>query len=228
VGGRLLGPSSAAVRLTTDKLRLAEHLRARGVPTPPTVPCTPEAAALGFPLVVKPRDGAGSQATFLVRDAAELARCPARAAAEGWTGELVAQPFVEGEPASVSFVIGPGGKYCLKPARQLLSADGRLRYEGGVVPGADEKVAKAVAVRALAAVEGLRGWFGVDIVLQEQTGQLIEINPRLTTSYVGLRRLARCNLMELLLAAASGETPPVVAWRDGAVTFRPDGTISEG
>jgi predicted ATP-grasp superfamily ATP-dependent carboligase len=35
---RLLGPSSAAVRLTGDKLMLAEHLLGQGIPTPPTVP----------------------------------------------------------------------------------------------------------------------------------------------------------------------------------------------
>ena len=33
-GGRLLGPSLAAVKLTSDKLALSRHLRSRGVPTP--------------------------------------------------------------------------------------------------------------------------------------------------------------------------------------------------
>ena len=35
-GGKLLGPSSEAVRLTGDKLLLARHLRAYGIPTPPS------------------------------------------------------------------------------------------------------------------------------------------------------------------------------------------------
>ena len=102
-GGRLLGPSSEAVRLTADKLRLAHDLRTRGVPTPETVPWSPDAAALGFPLVVKPRDGAGSQATFLVQDEEELRECPQQAAAEGWRGELIVQPFVPGKSASIAF-----------------------------------------------------------------------------------------------------------------------------
>src|SRR5262249_54473862 len=33
-GGRLLGPSSSAVRLTADKLTLARHWQTHGIPTP--------------------------------------------------------------------------------------------------------------------------------------------------------------------------------------------------
>src|SRR5712692_9928748 len=67
--GRLLGPSSPAVALATDKWALAEHLRARGVQTPvcwafDDVPSRP--AGRQYPLVCKPRFGAGSQATFLI------------------------------------------------------------------------------------------------------------------------------------------------------------------
>ena len=58
-GGRLLGPSWHDVGLAADKYRLAEHLWRRGVPTPPTNLWAWEAVRLGFPLVVKPRDGRG-------------------------------------------------------------------------------------------------------------------------------------------------------------------------
>lgn len=229
VGGCLLGPSSEAVRLTADKLRLAEFLTQKGVPTPPTVPWSPEAAVLGFPLVVKPRDGAGSQATFLVHNETELLACPDRARAEGWDGELVAQCYVEGQAASVSVVVGPGGKFCFRPCRQLLSSDGRLRYLGGEAPLPDElaAAAKALAVRALPVLPGLRGWFGVDVVLHPTKSWLIEINPRLSTSYVGLRRLAKFNLMEMLLAVASSQSLPLVEWRNVTVAFAADGATTE-
>src|SRR5436305_351690 len=61
VGGRLLGPSPEYVALTTDKLALAERWRAAGVPTPRA--CSflfvPGVNA-DFPIVLKPRQGAGS------------------------------------------------------------------------------------------------------------------------------------------------------------------------
>ena len=43
--------------------------------------------------------------------------------------------------------------------------------------------------------------------------QVIEINPRLTTSYVGLRALASCNLAAALLNVVAGQKPRLT-WRD--------------
>jgi predicted ATP-grasp superfamily ATP-dependent carboligase len=218
-GGRLLGPSSAAVRLTSDKLRLSHHLRAAGVPTPP---CD----AVRFPAVLKPRDGAGSQATFLVHNRGELARCADEAAAEGWRGELIIQPFVPGTAASVALLLGPGRCVPLLPAAQHLSDDGRFRYRGGRVPldaGLRER-AVSLARRAVAAVPGLRGYVGVDLVLGDED-QVIEINPRLTTSYIGLRALAETNLAEAMLRVVGGEEV-ALRWRDAEVEFHAVGLDS--
>ena len=50
---------------------------------------------------------------------------------------------------------------------------------------------------------GLSGYVGVDVVLgNDGRDWAIEINPRLTTSYVGLRALAGFNLAEAMLAVA--------------------------
>lgn len=222
-GGRLLGPSSSAVHLTGDKLRLAEHLRTAGVPTPPCLALS--GAPIPFPAVCKPRDGAGSQATFLVGDAADLARYLARGAAEGWHGEPLLQPFVPGLAASVAFLIGPGRCVPLLPAMQLLSDDGRFHYLGGRLPLPGELGERAVSLagRAVGAVHGLRGYVGVDVVLGDED-QVIEINPRLTTSYVGLRALAETNLAEAMLRVAAGEEVSL-RWREGEVCFRADGTV---
>ena len=64
-GGRLLGPSSAAVRLTADKLNLFHHFEKHGVPTPRTWLLGREPSDLS-PVICKPRDGAGSQAICFV------------------------------------------------------------------------------------------------------------------------------------------------------------------
>jgi predicted ATP-grasp superfamily ATP-dependent carboligase len=228
-GGRLLGPSSDAVALAGDKLNLAVRLAAAGVPTPPCVPLP--GGTVPFPAVCKPRHGAGSQATFLVRTPEELAACPSRARADGWEGELLLQPFVPGSPASVAFLLGPRQEIALAPALQQLSTDGRFRYLGGTVPLAPPLAGRAVrlAGQAVRAVPGLRGYVGVDLVLGEpedgSADRVIEINPRLTTSYVGLRALATTNLAETLLRVADGEPAPAISWRAGSVGFQPDGQV---
>ena len=89
--------------------------------------------------------------------------------------------------------------------------------------------ALALAGRAVEAVPGLAGWVGVDLVLGEaadgREDTALEINPRLTTSYIGLRALAEANLAGALLAVFQGRDPEPLAWRAGAVHFRADGKI---
>ena len=102
---------------------------------------------------------------------------------------MILQPFVAGQAASVAFLIGSHQVLPLLPAKQQLSEDGRFHYRGGIVPLPQDLADRAVrlARRAVAAVPGLRGYVGVDLVLGDEGESVIEVNPRLTTSYLGLR-----------------------------------------
>jgi predicted ATP-grasp superfamily ATP-dependent carboligase len=181
--------------------------------------------------VCKPRHGAGSQATFFARDDTELSLCIGHAHAEDWEGEMIVQPHVPGLAASVAFLTGPGQRVALPATEQVLSDDWRFHYQGGRLPlPADlNSRAQQLAERAVAAVEGLCGYVGVDLVLGEAADgsedRVIEINPRLTTSYVGLRALARFNLAAAMLAATTGAALPPLRWRQGPVRFSADGRV---
>ena len=226
-GSRLLGPSVEAIRLTSDKLALAQHWRAHSVPTPATTNREPTPCEL-FPVVWKPRDGAGSADTFLIRDRFELARAlatrsPAR--------PMILQEFVAGRAASVAFLCGPRGSVPLLPTFQLLSGDGRFKYEGGElpVPPALAERAVGIASRAVECVPGLLGYVGVDLVLGDADDGsrdfAVEINPRLTTSYIGLRALAEFNLAEAMLRVAKGEGVGELKWKPGRVRFTSGGRV---
>ena len=54
---------------------------------------------------------------------------------------------------------------------------------------------------------GLQGYVGVDLVLGEETCWLIEINPRPTTSYVGLRRVIDLNMAAAIWHACRRRLP---------------------
>ena len=223
-GGRLLGSRPDAIRLTGDKASLARHWQACGIPTPQVVELSAE--TLPVPGVCKPRAGAGSQATYLVRRADEWPTVVRRATAE-WPGPLIAQPFVPGQAASVALLLGPGQCVPLLPAAQRLSDDGRFRYLGGELPLPEPLAERAIhlAQRAVAGIDGLQGFVGVDLVLGAAADYAIEINPRLTTSYAGLRRLCRENLAELWLRQWRGETIPPPTWHPGVVRFNAAGTV---
>lgn len=220
-GGRLLGSSPAAIELTADKQLLWRLWSSRDIPTPSPTQI--------YPLVCKPRFGAGSQATFLIHNEEELARVWQQAHVEGWHGELIQQAYKPGLAASVAFLAGGGSRYALPAVEQRLTNDGRFRYLGGRLPLSDDldRRARRLAERAAECITGLHGWFGVDLVLGEaEDGSgdaVIEINPRLTTSYLGLRRLARFNLAEALLRGASSCLTLPWKWGSETILFDADG-----
>jgi predicted ATP-grasp superfamily ATP-dependent carboligase len=140
--------------------------------------------------------------------------------------------FCPGTPASVSFLCGLDGLRIALPAcRQRLSDDGCFRYLGGELPLPAElaRRAPAVAERAVSALPGEFGYLGVDLVLGEASDGaddvVIEINPRLTTSYIGLRAAVEENLAASMLDIAKGIEPPQVEARQ-FVRFDADGSVS--
>ncbi len=226
--GLPLGSSPNAIALTADKLRLAEHWEQCGVPAPWTWDASsplPGRREVGGewlnPLVLKPRDGAGSESTFLVRTPVEYAAVLRQSARP-----MIAQSHIEGRPASIAFLVGLAGITPLLPTYQLLSSDGRFRYEGGELPVEPHHAEQAVELgrQAVACVPGLCGYVGVDLVLGERP-VAIEINPRLTTSYVGLRAVAGRNLAGLLLEACAGRAVEP-QWRPGRVRWAASGVVS--
>jgi predicted ATP-grasp superfamily ATP-dependent carboligase len=146
-------------------------------------------------------------------------------------GELLVQPFVPGLACSVAFLIGPEEIIALAPCGQHLSNDGRFRFLGGELPLPPDLAERAVALgrRAVASVPGLNGYVGVDLVLGASRDgvedAVIEINPRLTTSYVGLRALAEVNLAEAMLRVVEGRKFRNFKWRNGSVVYHCHGRV---
>jgi predicted ATP-grasp superfamily ATP-dependent carboligase len=223
-GGRFLGPSPDAILLCGDKLRFYEHLSENEIPTVPTTPFNffANSADYPFPIVVKPRDGAGSVNTFLIRDAREfevrrneLIAC----FAEG-RSEPIVQPFVEGRPLSAAALIdAENDRVEIFPlGEQRISYDGRFRYAGGRIPAPDVSTAVAEEAAELLAdacrsLPGLAGFVGFDLIASagEPRVRILEANPRLTTSYVGYRRLTRENLAARMLFADTAREP--IEWQ---------------
>lgn len=229
-GVATFGPNSGAVAVCSDKIETARRLNAKGVPTLPTQIMTNTTRDLpesGFPAVVKPRDGAGSENTFRVNDAAELAAALQQIGEQ----EVICQPYCSGTAASVSILVGNGERWALLPGRQHLSEDGRFRYLGGFFPLPAPLGERAVALagRAVESIEGLCGYVGVDLLLgsaeDASEDYVVEINPRLTTSYVGLRAMTEHNLAEAWLRTCEGKTVSAPEWRSQSLTFSSDGQV---
>lgn len=196
-GKRLLGSRPLGVRIAASKTATARHLAARGVAVIP-VHASPYLMIEEGPVVMKPDDGAGCQDTRLF---------PSLEAAEDWTlthacENLVFQPFVAGPARSLSLLCCDGYAQLLAVNRQHVSLnDGCFDFHGVSVNDLSDRDGRHadLADRVAAAMPDLWGHVGVDFIETPHGPVVVEVNPRLTASYAGLRESLACNPARRLL-----------------------------
>lgn len=231
----LLSPSAQFVELTSDKTATVEWLAHAGVPVPPGRLWRgpgDRADDLPFPVVLKRNDGAGSWQMQRYDRPPALAAC--RPPAGQQPGPLMrVETLRRGLAASIAWLCGPGGQRILPACGQRLSGDGRFGYLGGWIIGEAELQRRAVrlAQRTLAALPPACGYVGVDLVLGRSPDGgddcVIEVNPRLTSSYIGLRRACRGNLAGAWLQLAAGNRPDLDEFGAEQLHFAPADLASE-
>ncbi|MEM9646097.1 MAG: ATP-grasp domain-containing protein [Planctomycetota bacterium] len=181
--------------------------------------------------VVKPRDGCGTQQICQFESFDE--------AVASLTEKDILQEWRLGRSISVGLIASGGKQVFLPSVSQIFQASDHS-YSGGQGPLCDDDQRRAMAL-AGRAVEAMpptaRGFIGLDLLLGQRPSEdcVIEINPRLTTSYVGLRKMTGCNLAAHILGlsdapilcdvgvnevtwTAEGETNDEVTSRDNAST----------
>ena len=122
----------------------------------------------------------------------------------------------------------------IRVTSQSVRASRPFSYHGGKTPFDHPLAGKAVetALRTCQALPGLRGYIGVDLVLTESEPVVIEVNPRLTTAYLGVRSALggngnigdAGNVAAMALAACAG-TLPVPPAPQRSVRFTAAGLI---
>jgi predicted ATP-grasp superfamily ATP-dependent carboligase len=203
-GGRLLGPRPHLVELASDKQSTAEFLAAAGIKTPRPLPCPSPTQTFdesALPAVMKPRFGAGSFGIRLLRRLQDFPET----ADERWRLER----WCPGQPASISWIGNGALLRPLEPCFQRIAQDGSFRYLGGSAPLPKDLRRRVLrlAAHVAARLPNALGYLGMDVILSDSHARddvVVEINPRLTTSYLGLREIAQTNLAGAMLAAAEG------------------------
>lgn len=199
-GVAIAGASADAIAVAASKRRTAAALAARGLRVAPHYAAgpLPGKTQSSQRWVVKPDDGAGCERTLVAGSWHEAVAL----ASAGRCGDAVLQPLLAGESLSLSCLAGRRGTRVLSVNRQhVVCAGDALRFDGvtvGTGHSADWQPA-AIASGVAAALPGLYGYFGVDLVLEEGGPVILEVNPRLTTSAAGLREACGVNLATLVL-----------------------------
>lgn len=210
-GKTLLNSPPSAVRVAASKIGTLRRLADQGIPVVATYRIDDELPGSGGRWVLKPDDGVGCLGIRLFQDRDALLRHWEQLV-EG--PAYVAQPYTAGMAASLCILAREGEAALLSVNRQRIAVmDDAFVLLGCVVGGLNggpryPRLARNVA----AALPGLRGFVGVDLIVGRGGPRVLEVNPRLTTSYVGLRESTGLNPAGLVLDLMGGGD----AWRRSA------------
>jgi hypothetical protein len=191
-----LGCGFISAALCANKVLSAHVLKSHGIPVPDKTPNGRH--------VIKPVNGCGAQ------DIRLSASVPGK-------GEF-SQDYIDGGHYSVSLVasrvVGEACLYfsgnpplVLAVNRQIIdiTKDGLFCYRGGETPVHPEREPELLETAQKAiSVLGCQGYCGVDIVLADKP-YIVDINPRITTSLIGIAACMNEEIAEILIAASKGE-----------------------
>lgn len=196
-----LGCPSDSVRLCADKLECTRILEREKLPVPETI----GSGDYNGDFVIKPRFGCASEG---------IHKSKRGTLKEGF----IATRFIEGEHLSASVITGKTQLH-LTVNKQLIEINDSISYKGGMVGyrcGRNNEIID-VAKKTVKAL-GCRGYAGVDIVLGHKP-YVVDVNPRPTTSIVGIARVLDTEIADLILKSKSRELPSEVSAK-GSFTFK--------
>jgi predicted ATP-grasp superfamily ATP-dependent carboligase len=211
-----LNCEAGAIGQVADKAVLGETLKSHGLRMPEMMPFDVDRnltevkkavkSRLSYPLVFKPADGVSCGGLSLVQEDAQVDGAIARIKAESAAKQFIVQELIRGEAVSVSLLCTRAEAVAISLNKQnvkLAAPDSASSYVGGAVPFNHplKQEAFAAAEKVTRAFAGLRGYVGVDLVLAKEEPFVMDVNPRLTTSYVGLSRVAGFNVADAMFNA---------------------------
>ncbi|MES2013738.1 MAG: ATP-grasp domain-containing protein [Pseudomonadota bacterium] len=231
-GVKNLGCLSSAVKTTSSKYDTYQQLKSANILTLATYTVNAFLQAdfsqsqLGNDgWIVKPSDGAGCEDTFYFDDEASLRewlRVNQQAVQQRQAAkQFIVQPYQTGTPASISMLCKNGAAWLLSCNQQTIAIvndnapqasakPSHIQYQGCMVNGLSQhanafsKLASDIA----AAMPDLNGYIGVDVIVSHDDIYVVEINPRITTSYIGLRESLGVNPAKLMLDIAYSQSTP--------------------
>lgn len=169
--------------------------------------------SLNTPIIIKPDDGVGSESIFYFKKKNDIIQFfESSVKLLDTKRKFILQEYVEGDPMSVSIINNQpieksrgGGLKILSINAQYLQITDPTKnsaYFGGSTPVEHFEQLKIQIEGVLKGVDlsAFKSYFGIDFVRKADNSlSFIEINPRLTTSYVGIRNVVEFNPINLLI-----------------------------
>lgn len=207
-----LGCPSKSVRNCADKLVCSRILSDNGIAVPGVID-DPDA---GTRYVIKPRSGCASEGISIVMDRPERSTGVTAGNDKALLGKLdlnddfIITELVSGDHLSASLIIGKTVLPLTVNKQMVEIGTETIKYNGGVVPYQTPRWDEVMDTAAkVADVLGCRGYVGVDIVAGDEL-YIVDVNPRPTTSILGIAKVIDHEIGDLILRAGLGDLPESV------------------
>jgi acetyl-CoA carboxylase biotin carboxylase subunit len=222
-GLRFVGPSPEAIRLMGDKLEARRLAAGLGVPVVPGSPgpvrSVEDAAAIGYPLLLKASAGGGGRGMRVVRTAAELGSAIERGAGEARAsfgdGTLYAERYLERVRHVEVQVLADarGGVVHLGERDCSLQRRHQKILEEAPSPALSSPLRRELTEAALRLVQAVayQGAGTVEFVFDPDAGRFyfIEMNTRIQVEHPVTELITGLDLVALQLRLAAGEALPL-------------------
>ncbi len=194
----LLGSTPEVIKQTTSKKHTIDILAAHNMPVIEThfVDESTDYLESDRAWIVKPDKGVGSEQIFICHSNSEISEAASQCE------RAIVQPYKKGKAASISMLCDQGQSVIIGYNEQMIETSNNcLKFIGSKVNGLLEykdqfdQFASSIAK----ALPTLRGYVGIDLIINKDQIFIIEINPRLTTSYVALSESIGSNPAEMIL-----------------------------
>ena len=164
--------------------------------------------------VAKPIDGAGCEGIRIFENLHDLRIWLKK---DNQYQHYFAQPYQQGIAGSLSMLCRDGKGWLLSCNQQHIACDGTtFKLIGLTVNGLQQywKRFENIAKKIAQTLPDAAGYIGVDVIVDTENDKIfvIEINPRLTTSYVGLHEAIGCNPAKIIIDCLLNENfnmPPI-------------------
>lgn len=186
-------------------------------------------------LIIKPLVGVDCENIVIIENIEDLTLDLDKIFVPG--SRVIVQEYIEGEDISVSLISDGKKAIPISLNKQYVELKGdKGTYIGGKLPYESKYKDEAfeIATKAVEAIDGLKGFVGVDLLINADDKDvysvyLLEINSRFTTPYVGLNKVANINIGKTIVELIDGEIDidDIDISLDGEVEFKKSGDLLE-
>ena len=186
-------------------------------------------------LIIKPLIGVDCENIVIIEDIKDLSYDLEQIFPPG--SRIIVQEYIEGTDISVSLISDGKKAIPISLNQQFVELkNNKGTYEGGKLPYESkyENEAFEIAKKAIEAIDGMKGFVGVDLLINADEKDiysvyLLEINSRFTTPYVGLNKIANFNIGKSIIDLIDGKIAidDIDVSLDGEVEFKKSGDLLE-